>query len=889
MSAPSRDCPHCGHPVPAGAAYCPHCGEPVDPALIAELQWLHRSLMDLEQRIAAHQGDMTITALRDEYRAQYQVRRRAPGTVPAGAAAAPLAAPGAVAPQAPTPGAQFSWSAFFAEQSIAIMAYTGGFLLLVATLIFETGGWHVVNDTAKLVIIAVVYVLFGGLGLALRHVQRLHTVGQAYLAVFALLTPLMALAVYLFALRGLGVSAEGMFCLASGYAMIVYLLLARQTRLSAYGYLAVIAFCLAGQAALLWSAAPLEWWTFALAASALVLLVPRRLGLPDYVIEPATQVAALAAALALLGGEIQGIAVLADALAGQPAPFSLLAFAAAACAVAVLSLALGLTLRDAHGTAPFDAHILDVLDWLTAALAAQAVVALASLARVSPSNMAYVLAALALAELGVALVLHRAAPARRGVRMAVEALAIALGAAGVVSNLGAPDPNWPSIAGFAAAAAVAVWITVVERQRWWLVAGGIALALAYRSPATSIALASTPGHSPFTSAYYLTLSWLALAFTLAIWLLALGAGLRDTLRPYARPLYVVALLCGLYVLTLVFALTDAQPYQTTVLAAFSICSFVAGRRDHAPIAGSIGAGVFGALAVLPLTLGAHDGVTIAVAGLAPSLVALALRRTLGRRDTLPFYAVAIWAAVIAQVRFASGPVTTSAWIALGIPFAAWFMLAVTIPGAIAAFWEGHPWLLLVPAYFAVSAIATTPAPLAQSGETVVLAALGLAIGRWRGRWWDVIPLAGAAVGALLALLGLDALPGPHPMEHIVLLGLTALIGYAAVLRARAARETTLAAAALIFLPMLLESIAADPAWIYTCVLAAEALVMMGLGVGMRARTPQWLGAALVGVAALHGAVVAYQSGVPIVVIIALLALVLLAGAAWLSVRGLRKP
>lgn len=890
MTAPSKVCAQCGQPIAAGAAYCSNCGEPVDPALIAELQWLHRSLLDLEQRIAAKQGEMSLTALRDEYRAQYQARRRAPGTAAVGEAAdAVPGAPGAVASPAPTARPSFSWSAFFAEQSIAIMAYTGGFLLLVATLIFETGSWQVVNDTAKLVIVAVVYVAFGGLGLALRHVPRLHTVGEAYLAVFALLTPLVALAVYLFALRGLGVSAAGMLCLAAAYAMVIYLLLARQTRLSAYGYLAVIAFCLAGQFLLVWQDVPLEWWTCALAVSALILLGPRRIGLPAYVTQPSTQVAALGGALALLGTEIQGIAVLTDALAGLPAPFSLVAFAAAACAVTALSLALGLTLRDGHGTAPFNMHALDVLDWLTAALAAQAIVALASLAGVSPSRMAYVLAALALAELGGALMLRRVWPERRGMRMGVAGLAIALGALGTLPNLDLPDPNWPSIAGFLAAAVVAVWFTAVERQRWWLVPGGVALALAYRSLAAGIALALAPGQPVFSPAYTMTLSWLALAFTLAVWLFALGAGFRDALRPFARPLYAVALICALYVGALVAFLPDARPYQTAVLTIFAICSLVAGRRDGTSIAGDIGGGIFGALAVLPLTLGEQNGVTIAVVGLAPSLVALALRRPLGRRDTLPLYVVALWAAVIAQVRLTTGPVTTASWVALGIPFAAWFMLAVAIPAAVAAFWEGYAWLMLAPTYFAVSAIVVTPAPLAQVGQTVALAALGLVIGRWRGRWWDIIPLAGATVGALVALLNLDALPRPTPIEHIALLGLLALIGYAAVVLSGASRETTLAAGALIFLPMLWESLAGDPAWIYTCVLAAEALVMMGLGVGMRARTAQWLGAALVGVAALRGAVVAYDSGVPIVVIIALLALVLLAGAAWLSVRGLRKP
>ena len=39
-----------------------------------------------------------------------------------------------------TPGPVFSWRAFIADQAIAVMAYLGGFLLLIATLTFEVSG-----------------------------------------------------------------------------------------------------------------------------------------------------------------------------------------------------------------------------------------------------------------------------------------------------------------------------------------------------------------------------------------------------------------------------------------------------------------------------------------------------------------------------------------------------------------------------------------------------------------------------------------------------------------------------------------------------------------------------------------------------------------------------
>jgi hypothetical protein len=48
---------------------------------------------------------------------------------------------------------------------------------------------------------------------------------------------------------------------------------------------------------------------------------------------------------------------------------------------------------------------------------------------------------------------------------------------------------------------------------------------------------------------------------------------------------------------------------------------------------------------------------------------------------------------------------------------------------------------------------------------------------------------------------------------------------------------------------------------------------------------QLIGSGMVGLAALRGAVLAYQSGVPIALIVAGMAALLLGGALWLSLRG----
>jgi hypothetical protein len=886
MHAGATICPHCHHEVAPGSAYCPNCGEAIDPALVAELQWLYRTLGDLDRRIAAGQGDMTVTALREDYHAQYLAKRTSAGGAYLPGAASAAAPPPAV-PATPQ-GTPFSWSAFFAEQSIAIMAYIGAFLLLIATLIFEIGRWQALGDSVKLAAVVGVYLLFGGLGQWLRRVARLRTVGGAYLVVFALLTPLVALAVYLFALRGQGVSIAGMVCLSACYAVAIYLVLALQTRLAAYSYFAWIALAIATQALLPWIAAPSAWWSFALSATALALLAPRRLKWPAHFAEAATMVAAGASALAALGIELQGFILLPIANVTEPAPAfaaSPIAFAAAALALAGLAAAWGQTLRDGQAAAP-SAGTLDLVDVATAALGAQAVVALAYLAQFDAAQMVYVLAALALAELGVALVLRQTQSERRTLRYEIEWLAVGLGAVGAVANVGAADPNWPYIVGFVAAGAVAVGAAVVERERWWVVAGGIAVSLAFQSIAAGIVNASFAFvRVPFSEAYRMALSELEFGFTMLLWALALGMGFTATLRRYAAPLYLVALLNAIYVALMLPGLPDAGNYQTLVLTTFAVAALIAGRRENEPISSGFAAGIFGAVAVLPLTLGTNNGLEVALVGLLPALVALGLRRLLGRAWAIAPYAVAGWAIFIAEAQLALGPVSTHSWSVLGISFAALFLLVMAVPATVAALWEDQAWMMILPATLLVIAIATIDDPYARSVLTLALAGGGIALRVRRGRWWDLALLGAATLGALITLARYDALGDQVLTQKIVFLVVLAAAGYTAALVARGSVETGIAAALLIFLPMLLESVTTEPTWTYTTALAAESIVMTGLGVGMRARILQLIGSGMVGLAALRGAVLAYQSGVPIALIVAGMAALLLGGALWLSLRG----
>jgi LPXTG-motif cell wall-anchored protein len=69
----------------------------------------------------------------------------------------------------------------------------------------------------------------------------------------------------------------------------------------------------------------------------------------------------------------------------------------------------------------------------------------------------------------------------------------------------------------------------------------------------------------------------------------------------------------------------------------------------------------------------------------------------------------------------------------------------------------------------------------------------------------------------------------------------------------------------------------------------EALVIAGVGVGTRSRLLVLAGSSFVGLAALRGAVLAVDSGVPVALVIGLIALALIGGATWLSLRRRSEP
>ena len=582
-------CPRCGLTVARGTRYCPRCGEALDADLVVELRQLYATIIDLNARIKRGQGQDTITDLRDELQARYLALRSttpattaatasatagvaAPATTPFGAPAAtpapasrpatpmgaPITPPLSGAPVTPafpptprppvarpyatpvTPSPVFSWRAFVAEQAIAIMAYLGGFLLLLATLTFEIGGWQVLPDPVKFAAVSVVYIVFAALGFALRQSTHLRTVGRAYLAIFALMTPLVALAAYRFILQGQGFSATGMLCLSSFYAAVVYLLLAWRTRFSTYSYLGWVAFLVGAGAIVPWSAAPLEWSILDLAVVGLVLLAPRRLTEMDrrgewqtdwrVVAEPATQIGAFASIGAALGVVLLGLNIWGTYGSGASSGPSLAAFALAACAITPLAAGWSLTLRDRQRRAP--EGLLGFVDWCTPAFAALAVIALVAWASASTGEtttlMAYTLALLGIGEAGAALVVRRARPQRNGLRYGVEGLAIALTAVGALIVFQRPDPNLPLIVALTAALIVALVGSGFENALGWGLVAGLFLSVdmhtIFNALVPNLPSATFSPQNDALPGVLRAAASLQTALALLIWLVALALG-----------------------------------------------------------------------------------------------------------------------------------------------------------------------------------------------------------------------------------------------------------------------------------------------------------------------------------------------------------------------------
>ncbi|HEX8982379.1 MAG TPA: hypothetical protein VF792_06410 [Ktedonobacterales bacterium] len=778
-------CTRCHRANAPGAIYCANCGEPISPKLRVDLSRMYSTLLELDEQIAAGHGAETVEGLRNTVRERYLALREprpaanapsmatigvpAPQTTPlAQPAAAPVAtlAPSPVV--APTPaqphGPVFSWRAFIAEQAIAVMAYLGGFLLLIATLTFEVGGWQALPDLIKLAGVLIVYFVFGVLGFALRRASSLRTVSRVYLGVFALMTPLAALAIYRFELQAQGFSPSGMVCISAFYAAVVYLALAARTRFVTYAYLGWVAAMLGALAIPPFAAIDLWWEMFISGAMSLVLLAPHalkhRLTRPPEWLGalslPALQIAIAAAVGSTLATVTFGAQVI-----GLPDTVTDTQRAAVAASTSVLVLvSLGWAWAARTFGERVNDELLQAIDWSVAGTVALATTAVATWLHASDTVEVYTLLATALVE-GLAIELLPQIDRRRaGMYRGVQILAIVL--VGIATLIAAPLslPDAPlmiaCLVGVALGLLFAMRGDLANVLPWGLVAGAFFLAemvAAFRAMVPGNLLDST------ADVHVVALTErpsLLCAVTLA--LIALGMGLRwatDESRLFRLrvPVQVTAVVSALLTAAALFGHT--RYYAALLLGVIAFAWLLLARVERQPRIGVL-VGLFGAVAtVVAIALNADSWVVVAIP-VAVAIVTVALGWLLERAYALPIYIVTLIATPLAFVEvvvvhgigvsFGS----TEELPSFGFGVAGWMVIVVALLLTVDAFRRSPGWMV-GPAAVTLLCVFDARDPWMLVGLTFALAGVGLLLHWMRGVWWGGVWSIAAAVASVAAL------------------------------------------------------------------------------------------------------------------------------------------
>jgi hypothetical protein len=153
--------------------------------------------------------------------------------------------PAAVAAQAqvqPRPPAGPTLREFFSENSILLISYVGAFLLLVAAVLYEVYAIGELTGGLRFAGVLGVDLVFGAAGWACLSSRRMRLVGRTYVAIAALLAPLVCVAAYVFlGLHQRGISVEAAVFLTGSALTLLYGGLCVRLRSHAYGYLALLA------------------------------------------------------------------------------------------------------------------------------------------------------------------------------------------------------------------------------------------------------------------------------------------------------------------------------------------------------------------------------------------------------------------------------------------------------------------------------------------------------------------------------------------------------------------------------------------------------------------------------------------------------------------------
>ncbi|HSR24967.1 MAG TPA: hypothetical protein VLW53_15540, partial [Candidatus Eisenbacteria bacterium] len=189
-------------------------------------------------------GPLTAAAL-EALSGIFEARRRALAeAVETGFEPAPAPAPAAAA--APRRPAAPTLRQFFTEHSILLLSDVGAFLLVVAAVLYEVYAIGELSGGLRFAGVLALDLVFGAAGWACLRSPRMRLVGHTYVAVFALLAPLVGVAAYVFlGLRQEGISLEMALLLIGAALTVLYGVLCLRLRSQAYGFLALAALAVA--------------------------------------------------------------------------------------------------------------------------------------------------------------------------------------------------------------------------------------------------------------------------------------------------------------------------------------------------------------------------------------------------------------------------------------------------------------------------------------------------------------------------------------------------------------------------------------------------------------------------------------------------------------------
>jgi len=193
---------------------------------------------------------------------------------PAGGKEAPVLGEPAKAP--PAPPRSISLRDLFAENSVLVLAALGAFLLVVATVLFELYGTTGLGGGVRLGAVVVLNLIFAAAGYLAHRRKGLETVGQIYIALAAVLLPLVGVAAWTFLdLGARGIAVYQAVAITAAACTAVYGVLAMRLDLRPYGEITGVAILVTVVSVSRWAGG--EYWLAAgIAAGPLVYAVWER-------------------------------------------------------------------------------------------------------------------------------------------------------------------------------------------------------------------------------------------------------------------------------------------------------------------------------------------------------------------------------------------------------------------------------------------------------------------------------------------------------------------------------------------------------------------------------------------------------------------------------------